>query len=162
MLISKPPSIENKVLNLWLDKLCYEANNSVNILWIPVVSPNATHGTHSTKQLTAGQSAYFEFVVPDSTKEIKEVLVRLFPTTTGTFDYTLNITFGRNGEDEFENNATKTADGISVTDDEIYDLDVTSCFSTIETTSSVGCQFVCDVLTTTTNLQVLGLILKFI
>jgi hypothetical protein len=160
--MTKPTYSDNKELNKWMNDLYNSVNFDLKSLFVPVVSPATTHGTHSTKQLTAGVSAYFELVIPDELKNVKEVNVRLFPTTTGSFAYTFNVTHGKNGEDEALNTGTKTETGKAVTDDQIYDLDVTSCFSTIERQSSVGCQFTCNSLTTTTNLQIIGLVLRYL
>lgn len=164
-MISKPPQTNSKDLDSWFSELLFEIGNRLRSDFFPV-SPLGTgaaalHGKHSTRNLTAGtQTAYMEMVVPWTLREFKEVGIRIIPTTTGSIDYTVNLSYGGVGEDE--NNLTKTVSvtGKAVTDDQVMELDITPLFTDQDHGDQVGVEFVLDGLTTTTSIHVLGLFLK--
>lgn len=149
-----PPNTGLTALNLYLQNIADTFNGKVH--WIQC-QPSATtnHGTHRILALTAGQSCYFEFQVPDDYRDINKAYVFFIPTTTGTFDWTVSTTCGAVGEDEALNSDSATADGATATDDQIGSVDCTDAFSNIEAGDIVGVKFAVDVLTTTTAINVM-------
>ncbi len=132
-------------------------------LWFPALyngPGDSIEGRHPGKLLLATESGYISCIVPRGTSEIKQAVIRIIPTTTGTIDWTLNASFAAAGEDEANTTGTATANGLSVTDDQITEIDVTSAFSSATQDDQVGVQFTVDALSTTTNVHLLGLYLK--
>lgn len=161
-MLPNPPPTKNSALDVFLRKVQFELNSKVKSLFVPAVSPSGQHGKHTIKNLTAGTSAFFELAVPRDVSEIKEVTVRFIPTTTGTMDWTFNVSEGAVGEDENLNTATKTADGEACTDDQVQEVDVTTAFANVDRGDQVGCEFVLDAVSTTTDLNILGLLINYI
>lgn len=165
-MINKPPALSTKKPEQWISEYLVYFESLRNELsrvkgqWFPAQS-NDIHGKHPGEQVTAGNSAFISVVIPLETNEIREVVLRFIPTTTGTIDYTISATYGGLNEDESANTATLTADGLAVTDDQIMEIDVTSLFSAVEGDNQVGVEFVLDAVSTTANVFVLGLYFKF-
>jgi hypothetical protein len=164
---SKPQKTDDGSLNKYLRELNFAVNNRIWVLDVPVsksgILSNYTHGKHPTKLLTASDSAYFGFIIPNSVKEIKEVKIRFIPSVTGTIDYTVNLSYGGVDEDENANTATTGAvTGLSVTDDRITEIDITDLFSAVDADDQIGCELTLDSATTTTDIQVLSLYFKYI
>ncbi len=162
---SKPPQLAGKKPENWIrqflsyfEEVRFEFMR-VRGFWFPVQS-SEQHGDHPGHQLTAAESAFISVLVPRGTNEIKEAVIRIIPTTTGTIDWTANASYGGSGADEAAGTATKTADGLAVTDDQITEIDVTSLFAGAAGDDQVGVEFVLDAATTTTDVYVLGLYLK--
>lgn len=165
-MIDNAPQIGNKKPEDWIKeflgymtKLRFEFIRVWSI-WFPVQGSDL-HGKHPGKNVTAGNSAYVSLMIPRGTDEIKQVLVRLIPTVTGTIDWTANLTRGASGADESSGSATKTADGLAVTDDRVTEIDVTTMFSNVVAEDQIGFQFVLDSATTTTDTYILGLVFKY-
>ena len=161
-MLPNPPPTKDTALDVFLRKVQQEINNKVKSLFIPVASPSGQHGKHTIKNITATNKAYFEFAVPQDVNKIQEATVRFIPTVTGTMDWTFNVSEGSVGEDENQNTATVTADGKVCTDDQVQDVDVTSAFTNVDRGDQVGCEFVLDAVTTTTDLNILGLLINYI
>ena len=165
-MISKPPQLADKEPKDWIREFLgyFESVRfefmTVKGLWFHPQS-NDVHGKHPSEQVTAGNTAYIGMVIPREVNEIKEVVLRLIPTTTGTIDYTVNSTFGGNNEDESSGTATLTADGLAVTDDRITEIDITSMFASVEADDQVGVEFVLDAVATTSNVYILGVYFKY-
>ncbi len=165
-MISKPPELGNDQPEDWIrkflgyfEKVRFEYMR-VYALWFPVKS-DTTHGLHPCDTITPGESAYVSIVIPRETKEIKEVVVRLIPTTSGTIDWTANASYGGSGEDESINTTTDTENGVAVVDDQITEIYVTQLFSDVSADDQVGFQFTLDAAVTTTDVCVLGVYFKF-
>lgn len=168
-MISKPPGLGTKKPEDWIREfLAYFEDvrfefARVGGLWFPAMYNGLgaeVHGTHPGKLLVAGESGYISAFVPRETQEIRQAVIRLIPTTTGTIDWTADASFGGAVEDESAVTATKTADGKAVTDDQITEIDVTTLFASAQTDQQAGIKFTVDVLTTTANVYLLGLYLK--
>jgi hypothetical protein len=132
-------------------------------LWAPFREGSGTrssHGTYFAILLDAAtETALVSIQVPDDFVSLGTVRVVLIPTTTGTFDWTCNTASGACGEDEALATDTDTADTQAATDDQILCLDVSSAFDGLSLAAGdfVGVEFVLDVLTTTTELLIVGL-----
>lgn len=168
-MISRPPKTDDTSLNVWTREVQSEFNNYIQTLQVPVsksgIIGNYAHGKHPTKPLTSGESAYFGFTVPHSLREFKEVTIRYIPTTTGTMSYTVNVSYGGVGEDENQNTATLSAVGVSVTDDQIMEINLstpTDLFAAVDIDDEVGIELKIDSFTTTTDIQVMRLYVKYI
>jgi hypothetical protein len=164
---SRPPQTPDVDLNIWLQEVRNELDNRIQSLIVPVTiglgtSTAVLHGLHSAMQIEAAEIAYFEFIVPHNLKQFKEVTIRFIPTTTGTIDWTVNLSYGGVGEDETVLTKTKTADGLAVTDDQVMEIDITSIFTDQDPGDQVGCQLIVDALSTTTNIYALSLYIKYI
>lgn len=169
-MISSPPKIGDKESKDWIreflgyfEKVRFEFMR-VEGIWFPALYNGLgtnVHGDHPGKLIIATESAFISVVVPRGTNEIKEAVIRLIPTTTGTIDWTANASYGGKNEDESAGTATKTADALSVTDDRVTEIDVTSLFDAVDADDQVGIEFVLDAVATTANVYVLGLYLKF-
>ena len=163
---SKAPKTGNTELDVWLQDIRYKTDNTVKGIFFPVsksgIIGNYVHGKHPTKLLVAADSAYFGFVVPHEISAVKEVTIRFIPTTSGSLNYTVNTSYGGIGEDENQNSGTLSVTNKSVTDDQLMEIDITSLFGLIDADDQVGVEFYIDSLTTTTNLQILGLYFKYI
>lgn len=125
------------------------------------VLAESVHGKHIVKLLVGTDSAYFEWQVPSHFYALTTAKVLSVPTTTGTFDWTANTTFGAAGDDEAANSDTTTANGAVSTDDELTSTDISAAFTGIVANQIVGVEFVLDALDTTTEINVIGLELKF-
>ena len=165
-MISKPPSLGSQSPEEWIkeflgyfETLRFEFMRA-KALWFPAQS-NDVHGNHPGEQLTAGTSAYISFIVPREIGEVKEAVIRFIPTTSGTIDWTATISYAAKNEDEAAATATKTADGLAVTDDRMTEIDITSVFAAIEADDQVGVKITLDAVATTTNIYVLGLYFKY-
>ena len=88
---------------------------------------------------------------------IRTVELLYIPTTTGTWDYTVDTQAAAIGEDKDIHTDSKTADGVTATDDLIHALDITSAFDLYLPGDAFGCRVTCDVLTTTTKINVIGI-----
>jgi hypothetical protein len=161
MRIPRAPRTGNTATDNWNDKIYENLMGSVKSIFIPAADAATAHGTHFGKELTAGTSTYIECRLPSHLLEIRAAYLKFIPATTGTFDYTVTITYGADFDDEALNTNTKTADGDLCTDDLIESLDITSAFADIDQEDQIGLKFTVDALGTTTNLNVLGLDLKF-
>lgn len=165
-MISSPPLLGNKTPSEWIrEYLAYfqAVRNEFMLLktiWFPAQGADL-HGLHPGEQVTSGNSAYIGLVIPREVSEIREAVLRFIPTTTGTIDYTVNSTFGGKDEDESASTSTLTADTLSVTDDVVMEIDITSIFSTVDADDQVGVQFTLDAVATTTNVYILGIYLKY-
>lgn len=164
-MISKPPDLGEKDPKDWIkDFLGYFERVRfefmlVEGLWFPAQSTEQ-HGFYPAHLLTAAEAGYISAIIPRGTSEIKEAVIRIIPTTTGTIDWTADASFGGKNEDESAITSTKTADGLAVTDDRMTEIDVTSLFVSARENQQVGIRFTLDVLSTTTNVYLLGLYLK--
>lgn len=167
-MISKPPATADRGLNIWNQEVAREVNNYLRSLVIPV-SPLGTgaallHGKHSSMQLQVGETAYFEVIIPWFARKIKEATIRFIPTTTGTIDWTANLSYGGVGEDENTSTSTATADGLAVTDDQVMEINLsypTNCFAAVDGGDQVGIELVLDAAATTTDIHVLSLFIKY-
>lgn len=165
-MISKPPQLGNKSFRQWIieflgyfERVRFELAK-VRTVWFPAQS-TSVHGDHPGEQITATNSAFISAIIPREVSEIREAVIRFIPSGTGTIDWTANLSSGDAGEDEADNTATMTANGLSVTDDQISEIDVTQLFSSVDKNDQVGLEFVLDAATTTTDVYVLGLYFKF-
>lgn len=168
-MISKPPQTKDVDLNIFLQETSREFNNYIQCLDIPVsksgILDNYVHGKHAARIVNATESAYFEFIAPHSLNQVKEVTIRFIPSTTGTIDWTVNLSYGGVGEDENANTKTVTADGLAVTDDIITEINLsypTDIWTDIDPGDQIGVQLLLDAVTTTTDIQVLSLYFKYI
>lgn len=161
MLISRAPKTKDSALDVWNYDLQTALNNELKSLFVPAIY-TGTHGYHPARQMTALASTNFGFSIPLNTREVKEVVIRFIPTTTGTISYTATMAYAGEGEDEALATSTKTETLIAIIDDRIEEVDITSMFSAVEKVDQIGIQFVVDALVTTTNIQLLGLVLKYI
>lgn len=169
-MISKPPQISEKEPKDWIREFlawCEELRfefMQVKGIWFPALYNglgSEVHGDHPGHLLTVGNSAFISVVIPREVNEIKETMIRLIPTTTGTIDWTANASYGGAGEDESAGTATTTADGRAVTDDRITEINVTTMFNAVDANDQVGVEFVLDAVATTTEVYVLGLYFKY-
>ena len=168
-MISKPPELGSKDPKDWIREFLGYFENvrfeflRVGGLWFPALYNGlgaAVHGYHPAQLLIATESGYIGAVIPRETQEIREAVIRIIPTTTGTIDWTADATFGGKNEDESAITATKTADGLAVTDDRMTEIDVTSLFASARVDQQAGIRFTLDAVATTTNVYLLGLYLK--
>lgn len=165
-MISRPPELGDKKSEQWIkeflgyfEKIRFEFQK-VNSIWWPVQG-TSVHGKHPAKQITAGNSAFISAVIPRQVNKIKEAVLRLIPSVTGTIDWTANIAYGDANEDENLNTATMTADGLAVTDDRITEIEITDLFNNIDRNDQAGIEFVLDAVNTTTDVYVLGVYFKY-
>lgn len=167
-MISKLTATDLLSLRIWAQQAQSEFNRYIQVLEAPVsksgIISNYVHGKHPSKQLTAGNSAYFGFIVPHSLVEFREAGIRIIPTTNGTISYTINLSYGGVGEDENAKTKTASVSGRAVIDDQITELDlpIVTFFTDQKTGDQVGCELVLDSATTTTDIQVLSLYIKYI
>lgn len=165
-LLSKSPKPDSPEFMAWLDEIRFRMNNRIlseSFAPRPLGTGTATlHGKHSGVQVESGETAYFEIIIPWSLRIYKAVGIRIIPTTTGDMDYTVNLSYGQPGEDENLNTATLSATNYVTTDDQIQEIDITSLFSDQDGGEQVGVEFTVDGFTTTTNVYVLSLYLKYI
>lgn len=147
----------------------HDLPDGADVAWFkPNVGPTSTrsqHGKYPSVLLDAGaETALFSVRVPAKYVSLGTVYVVIIPTTTGTFDWTCNADSGACGEDEALNSDTDTADGQAATDDQILCLDVSAAFNGLGLVAGdhIGVEFVLDVLTTTTELHVIGLAFGYV
>lgn len=169
-MISKPPRTDNAGLNGFNEEVRSRFNNYINSLVVPVSSLGTgnymLHGKHVTMQLQATKTAYFEFIVPHSIEQVKEVTIRFIPSGTGTIKYTINMSYGGAGDDENANTQSLVVTSpVSVTDDQISEINLThptNLWADIEAGDQVGIEVILDAATTTTDIHVLSLYFKYI
>lgn len=165
-MINKPPLTGQTAFDVWAQSVQFVFNNYIQSLVVPVSALGTgsamLHGKHVTFQLQATETAYFEFIVPHSIREFKEVTIRFIPSTTGSINYTVNLSYGGVGEDENASTKTVSATSVSVTDDKIMEIDITSLFTDQEAGDQIGCELILDAVTTTTDVHVLSLYIKYI
>jgi hypothetical protein len=166
-MISKAPELGDKLPEEWIREflawtqmLIFEFKR-VKTSWHPAQGSDQ-HGTHPGKNLTAGTSAFIGMALPREINTVKQALLRVIPTGTGTIDYTANVSRGNNGEDESDGTSTLSETGVSVTDDQITEIDITSLFSSVKKDDQIGIELDLDAVSTTTDIYVLGLYFKFI
>ncbi len=146
----------------------FEVDNYIQTLVIPV-SPTGTGaavlmGKHSARELDALETAYFEFVIPKTVKAFKEAGIRIIPTTTGSINYTVNFQYGAVGASHTLSSKTAATTGKAVTNGQVMELDlpVTTFFTDLEALDQLAVEFVADAFTTTTKVNVLNLVIKYI
>ena len=164
-MISKTPDRGDKTPEQWIDEFrsYFERVRfefiRVRGLWFPAQS-SEQHGDHPGDQIILGTSAFISAVIPRGTNQIRQAVIRLIPTASGTIDWTANLSSGGLGQDESANTATLTAIDRAVVDDEITEIEVTDLFASVSPDDQVGLEFILDAATTTTDVYVLGLYLK--
>lgn len=169
-MISKPPRTDDVGLNVFNDEVRNRFNNYINSLVVPVSSLGTgnymLHGKHVTMQLQSTEKAYFDFIIPHSIEQVKEVTIRFIPTVTGTILYTVNLSYGALGSDENANTQSLVViTPVSVIDDQISEINLThptNLWTDIEAGDQVGVEFVLDAATTTTDIHILSLYFKYI
>jgi len=165
--ISKLPELGKKTPEEWINEFRAYFENvrfefmKVKTFWVPVQS-NDQENSHPVETVTVGNSAYIGFAFSREINQVKEVVCRFIPTTTGTIDYTFNFSNASVGEVEDANTASLTADGLAVTDDVISEIDITSLFDDVVKDDQVGVKFTLDAVATTTSIKILGLYFKYI
>jgi hypothetical protein len=125
----------------------------------------AVKGQHSGQLVTAPtETVYFEFTVPEGINSFKEAGIRFIATTTGTFDYTITFQFGAVGSSSTANTLTASVTGEAATSGLIDELDlpISTYFKTLARGDQVSVKFVLDGLTTTTEVYLLNLYIKYI
>lgn len=168
-MISKPPRTDDVGLNVFNDEVRNRFNNYINSLVAPVSALGTgnymLHGKHVTMQLQATETAYFEFIVPHSIEQVKEATIRFIPSGTGTIGYTVNLSYGGVGDDENARTKTVTVASLSVTDDQITEINLshpTNLWTDIEAGDQVGVELILASATTTTDIHVLSFYFKYI
>ena len=169
MLISKPPPSGKTELDLWNQEVRDVSNNYVQSEFYPISDQGqlagALKGKHPSRFLTAvNDVAYIELVIPPSLRAFKEAGIRMIPTTTGSIGYTVNFQYGAIGAAFNASSKTAATVGKAVTTNLIYELDlpITTFFTDLAPKDQLAVEFVLDALTTTTEVHILGLYLKFI
>lgn len=165
-MIASSPKVKDKSVSTYLRQVRSVFNNYIQTLEVPVsksgIATNYAHGYHPTRQLTVGNSVYFGFIIPYSCAEIKEVTIRFIPTTTGTINYSVGIFYGGIGDDESLNTSSLSASAVAVTDDQNSEIEITSLFDSVDADDQVGVQLSLTGATTTTDIQVMSLYVKYI
>ena len=165
-MISKLSDTTPLGLRLWAQEVQSVFNNYIHVVQVPVSSLGTgnymLHGKHVTNQLQVGETCYIEFIVPHSINEFKEVTIRFLGTVTGTFNYTVNLSYGPVGGDENASTKTITVNGATATDDQIREIDITSLFSDQDAGDQIGVELIANAFTTTTDIHVLDLYVKYI
>ena len=166
-MISKPPPSGKSEIDTWNQELRFEVNNDVQIIDVPVsksaILNNYAKGKHAARLCNAANDAgYFEFIVPPSLKDFKEVTIRFIPTTSGTFNYTVNMAYGAVGAAHNATTKTTSVTGATATDGKIMEMSITSLFTDQVPNDQVGVEFVLDALSTTTEINLLSLFVKYI
>ncbi len=144
----------------WLD---------IPIAWAAGSAPTGTHVDGNSRRAVAiaigGQSIFSQMVpIPKDFQAFSKLIVTVIGITTGTFDWTAYSSAASSGEDEATHSDTGTADGQAVTDDEILDHDISVAADgyTMVQDDKLSVEFIVDVITTTTQLLVLGFKLEYI
>lgn len=146
----------------------FAVDNYIQTLIVPVsqlgTGAGVLKGKHSARELDSGEKAYFELVIPNAIKEFKEAGIRVIPTTSGTFNYTVNFEYG--GIGDAYNLSTKTASvtGEAATDGNIQEIDlpISTFFTDLDADDQLAVELVVDAFSTTTKLNVLNLYIKYI
>jgi hypothetical protein len=173
-LVARPSNALKQVLGVGVDTKRMLINISnvevvTKVATIPVwpaagTAPTGTHVNVNSRKAVAvvgaaGQTVFSHaWEVPEDFLSLSALKVIVFPTGTGTFDWTAYSSACANGELENANSDTATADGQAVTDDTILDHDITGAADgyTLQEGDHFNCDLVVDVLTTITQLLVLG------
>lgn len=134
-------------------------------MWVPVSQGGqlgqVVHGTYPVFLLDAvAEVAYFSWTVPTGYSSLTSADLVVIPTTTGTFDWTINTSWAADGEDEALATDTATADGTTSTDDQMTAVDISAAFTGIAAGDYIGIKLTLDALTTTTQINVVGI--KFV
>jgi hypothetical protein len=165
--ISKPPQTNDIRLNAWAQEVKTKFDNYLQTLEVPVskngILSNYVEGKHPCKLMSAAaDAAYFGFVVPISLKEFKEVTIRFIPVTTGTINYSVNMQYGAVGAAYNTSTKTTNVTGYSVTNNLISEIDITSLFTDQVALDQVAIEFVLNALTTTTEVNLISVLIKYI
>ena len=168
--ISKLGSSEDLDVRTWARDVRDRFNNYIQVLDVPVskngIIGNYTHGRHPAKLMVVGDSGYFGFVVPHALAEFKQVTIRLIANTTGTINYTVNLSYGGVGQNHAILTKTLAVVGRALTDNLISELDITSLFTGTNGDQNlddqVGVEFVVNALAVTVSVDVLTLYIKYI
>jgi hypothetical protein len=173
-LVARPSNALKQVLGVGVDTKRMLINISnvevvTKVATIPVwpnagTAPTGTHVNVNSRKAVAivdaaGQTVFSHaWEVPEDFLSLSALKVIVFPTGTGTFDWTAYSSACANGELENANSDTATADGQAVTDNTILDHDITGAADgyTLQEGDHFNCDLVVDVLTTITQLLVLG------
>lgn len=165
-MIGKPPRNDDVSLSVWMREVALNFNNYIQTIDIPVsksgIIGNYAKGKHPAKNMVALDKAYFGFIVPRKLAEFKECTIRFIPNTTGSINYTVNLSYGGVGDSHNLNSKTVSVTGEVVTDAEITEIDITDLFTDQDPDDQIGCEFVLDALTTTTSIDILNLYIKYI
>lgn len=167
-LLTSPPQTKDVQFNIWAKDLVNKYNNYIQTLQVPVSTLGTgailLHGKHPAVQIQATEKAYFSVIIPFSVSQFKEAGIRIIPTVTGTINYTVNFSYGSVGADENTSTKTESVTGLSVTDDEITEIDlpIGTFFTDLDTNDQLGIEIILDSATTTTDIYVLSFYLKYI
>jgi len=101
------------------------------------------------------------FRLPNDFTALTSVKVILFPITTGSFDWTANTVFAANGETWQLNSGSATADNQAGTHITYLELDISAAFAGVAANDIVHVVFTLDALHTTTEVEVVGLDVKY-
>lgn len=105
--------------------------------------------------------AEFSFRLPADFTSLTSVKVILFGTTTGTFGWTASTRFGANGEAFNNHTGSATAGGQAVTNLQLLELNISAAFAGVAANDIIGLRFTLDTLTTTVNINLIGLDVKY-
>jgi len=105
--------------------------------------------------------ALFSFRIPNDFTATTSVKVIIIPTGTGTFDWTAATNFGANGEDSQTHTDSATANAQATTNDQLLELDISAAFTGLLANDIVGLIFTLDALDTTSQLNIVGLDIKY-
>ncbi len=108
-----------------------------------------------------GESGTGVIRVPLDYTTLTSVKAILFPTTTGTIDWTVNTSFGADGETYNLHTDSATADGLAVTNITWKEVDISAAFTGIAAGDNIKINFIVDVLTDTESIGLLGFNFKY-
>lgn len=150
-------------LRRWAQETQQRINTYINSVYFHVSAATNLIGKHPSNTLTTAPNnvAYTSIVVPHSVTRFREVTIRLIATTTGSFNYTVNLAYGGVGDAHGASTQTVT-DDLSVSNGLVSEIDITDLFEDQNGDDQIGCELIINSLTTTTAVDVLGVYLKYI
>lgn len=173
-LVARPTNALKQLLGVGVDTKRMLVNISnvevvTKVATVPVwpgagTAPTGTHVNVNSRKAVAivgaaGQTVFSHaWEVPEDFLALSALKVIVFPTGTGSFDWTAYSSKAASGELENDGSQTATADTQGVTDNTILDHDITAATAGLGLAEGdhFNCDLLVDVLTTITQLLVLG------
>ena len=120
-----------------------------------------THNQYLVIPMVAADYIRLNIKIPALFITLTSCKVLFIPTTTGTYEWTAYANFAAEGEDESTHSDNATASGVACTDDIISSTDISAALTGIAAGDYVGIGYTINALTTTTAINVIGLLLRY-
>ena len=117
------------------------------------------HGDFAALNMSAGHYWHLNLKVPHDFSSLTSCKVVYIEGGTGTFDWTVTTDWAAIGTAYTNESDTATANGVSITDLQIGEVDISAAFTNIAADDYVGIKFLVDAITA--SMRIIGLVFRY-